>query len=105
MSDSLSLKLKVSFFCTSSQKEPVRDWIQEQPKEDMKIIGEDIKTVQFGWPVGMPVVRKIENKLWEVRSRVKDGIVRTFFTVDNNRMILLHILGKSLPRYQQMNLR
>jgi hypothetical protein len=25
-----------------------------------KAIGEDIKTVQFGWPLGMPLVEKLE---------------------------------------------
>jgi hypothetical protein len=35
-----------------------------------KIIGEDIKTVQFGWPLGMPVVRKLALKLWGVFDTV-----------------------------------
>ena len=75
MSDSLSLKLKVSFFCTSSQKEPVLDWLQEQPKEDRKIIGEDIKTVQFGWPVGMPVVKKLKINFGKSVQELKMGLL------------------------------
>lgn len=46
-----------------------------------KAIGADIKTVQFGWPVGMPVVRKLEPGLWEVRSQIPEGIARVLFTV------------------------
>jgi phage-related protein len=38
----------------------------------------------------MPVVRKIEADLWEVRSRIRDGIARTFFTVIESDMVLLH---------------
>ena len=38
----------------------------------------------------MPLVRKIDKGLWEVRSRTKTGIARVFFTVSENVMILLH---------------
>ena len=54
------------------------------------IIGEDIKTVQFGWPLGMPLVRKLDKGLWEVRSRLPDRIARVMFTNGGGRMVLLH---------------
>jgi len=83
--------LTVKFFRTDSGREPVRDWLKNDlSAEDRRAIGTDIKTAQFGWPIGMPVVRKIEPNLWEVRSRIKDGIARTFFTVFGSDMILLH---------------
>ena len=60
-------------------------------KRDRKTIGEDIKVVQFRWPLGMPFVRKIEPGLWEVRSRLRDGrIGRVCFTVREGEMVLLH---------------
>lgn len=52
------IRLHVVFFMTDSHTEPVRDWLKSLRKEDRKLIGEDIKTVQFGWPLGMPLVRK-----------------------------------------------
>lgn len=83
--------LSVKFFRTDSGREPVRDWLKNDlTPEDRRAIGADIKTAQFGWPIGMPVVRKIETSLWEVRSRIKDGIARTFFTVVGSEMVLLH---------------
>jgi phage-related protein len=60
------------------------------PLESKKIIGEDVKTVQFGWPLGMPVVRKLEIDLWEVRSTLPKQIARIIFTVDDGLMVLLH---------------
>jgi len=33
--------------------------------QDKKTIGEDIKTVQFGWPLGMPLVDHLEGDIWE----------------------------------------
>ena len=83
--------LLVSFFLTKGGKEPVRDWLRSIDKEERKIIGEDIKLVQFRWPLGIPLVRKMEANLWEVRSKFKNGnISRVFFTVKGSQMILLH---------------
>ena len=82
--------LSVSFFKTETGREPVREWLKALPREHRRIIGEDIKTVQFGWPLGMPLVRKLDKGLWEVRSRLPDRIARVIFTTGEGRMILLH---------------
>ena len=82
--------LAVNFYRNDSGTEPVRDWLKSLPKEYRRTIGEDIKTVQYGWPIGMPVVRKLEKGIWEVRSSLKDGIARVLFTTETGRMILLH---------------
>ena len=66
-----------------------------------KAIGEDIKTVQFGWPLGMPLVEKLEPYLWEVRSKMPDGIARVLFTVDGNTMILLNGFVKKTRKIPQ----
>ena len=82
--------LAVVFYRTDAGNEPVREWLKSLSREDRKIIGEDIKTVQFGWPLGMPLIRKLERGLWEVRSNINQGIARVLFAVDGNVMILLH---------------
>ena len=82
--------LQVVFYRTDSGKEPVRDWLKELKKEDRRVIGEDIKTVQFGWPLGMPLVRKLEKGLWEVRIQLESRIARILFTAHNGIMVLLH---------------
>lgn len=82
--------LEARFFRTAAGNEPVREWLRCLTREDRKSIGEDIKTAQFGWPIGMPLIRKLEKGLWEVRITLEDGIARVIFTVVGNRMILLH---------------
>ena len=84
------IRLQVVFYRTDLGKEPVREWLKSLPHEDRKTIGEDVKTVQFGWPLGMPVVRKIDDSLWEVRSRLQNRIARILFTVEDEVMVLLH---------------
>ncbi len=83
--------LHVIFFRTPSGREPVRDWLKAMDKDDRMVIGEDIKLVQFRWPLGMPLVRKLEADLWEVRSHLSGGrITRVCFTVRGAELALLH---------------
>ncbi len=82
--------LDVVFHKTDAGIEPVREWLKSLPREDRRTIGEDIKTAQYGWPLGMPLIRKMERGLWEVRSNASTGIARVIFTVPGPTMILLH---------------
>lgn len=84
------LKLTVRFYRSDTGTEPVRRWLKSLSVEQKKSIGEDIKTVQFGWPLGMPLVEKLSPHLWEVRTKFPNGIARVLFTVDGDLMILLH---------------
>jgi hypothetical protein len=61
-------KINVVFYKTASGNEPVREWLKSLDAEDRLIIGTDIKTVEYGWPIGMPVSRPLGNKLFEVRT-------------------------------------
>lgn len=90
--------LEVVFFRTETGSEPVRDWLRGLSREDRKAVGEDIKTAQFGWPMGMPLIRKLAGGLWEVRSRISSGITRVMFTVDGQTMVLLHGFQKKSQR-------
>ena len=90
--------LRVVFYRTASGNEPVREWLKSLPRADRKAIGEDIKTAQFGWPLGMPLIRKLAAGMWEVRSHLDFGIARIIFTVDGSLMVLLHGFVKKSQR-------
>jgi len=77
---------RVVFFKTDTGNEPVREWLKGLPKEDCKIIGTDILTVQYAWPVGRPLVDNLGDGVWEVRSRLDNRIARTLFAVVNPRL-------------------
>lgn len=73
--------------------EPVKEWLLSLEKEDRRTIGADIQEVELGYPIGMPLVRKLDakHKLLEVRSKLdSDKIARVIFTIYKERMILLH---------------
>lgn len=83
--------LNANFYQTSAGNEPVREWLRRLPRDEKKIIGEDIKTVQFGWPLGMPLVRSLGDGLWEVRSNLRSNkIARVIFFMHKKSMVLLH---------------
>ncbi len=55
--------ITVVFFRTPVGNEPARDWLKGLSASDKKIIGEDLKAVEYSWPVGLPLVRKLEADL------------------------------------------
>jgi phage-related protein len=69
------------------------------------IIGTDIKKVQFRWPLGLPLVRNLGDKLWEVRSTIPNGIARVIFMVSKGRMILLHGFIKKTQKISLQDLK
>ena len=83
-------RLEVRFYKTNGGTEPEREWLRELPAIDRKTIGEDIKTVQFGWPLGMPLVRKMDKDLWEVRIHLEGRLARVLFMTADGKMVLLH---------------
>lgn len=86
-------RVPVIFFKTEAGGEPVRNWLKDLPlSEDRKRIGEDIKTLEFGWPVGMPICRPLGVGIYEVRTGLaQNRIARVLFYIDKkSRMVLLH---------------
>ncbi len=83
----------VRFFRADSGSEPVRKWLKSLTHEDRKVIGADLQTLEFGWPVGMPLCRSLSpwKGLWEVRSNLTGGrIARVLFCVRKKELVLLH---------------
>ena len=90
MAQPVKVVLSVRFFRTATANEPVREWLKELEAQDRKTIGEDVKTVQIGWPLGMPLVRKMTKDLWEIRIHLHRRIARILFTVVGGDLVLLH---------------
>ncbi|HEY0302583.1 MAG TPA: hypothetical protein VGC36_14655, partial [Rhizomicrobium sp.] len=61
-------RIAVAFFALPSGVEPVREWLWSLDKADRAAIGDDLQTLEFGWPKGMPVCRGMGQGLYEARS-------------------------------------
>jgi phage-related protein len=84
-------EIPVVFHRTSGGSEPVLDWLRHLPAADRRTIGADLATVQFGWPIGMPLCRSLGRGLWEVRSTLPSHrIARLLFFVDEDRIGVVH---------------
>jgi phage-related protein len=100
-------RVQAVFYRTEAGGEPVREWLKSLPsREDRKRIGEDIKTVEFGWPVGMPVCSSVGDSIFEVRSDLaQNRIARVLFYLDKNgRMVLLHGFIKKTRKTREEDL-
>jgi phage-related protein len=84
-------RLPIRFYQSASGREPVREWLKSLSAEDRHILGTDIRTLEFGWPIGMPLCRSLGNGLWEVRSSLPQGrIARIIFCMHDQAAVLLH---------------
>ncbi|MGO9594780.1 MAG: type II toxin-antitoxin system RelE/ParE family toxin [Steroidobacteraceae bacterium] len=98
-------KVQAVFYRTKQGAEPVRDFIRTLPREDRRIIGNDIATVEFSWPVGKPTCAPLGMGLWEVRSDLTGKrIARVLFMLHQGEMVLLHGFIKKTQKTPQSDL-
>ena len=64
--DNHNPEVPVWFYLTAAGGSPVLDWLRSLTKEDRHAIGLDLMRVQFGWPMGRPLVGSLKDGLWEV---------------------------------------
>ncbi|MBD2605852.1 type II toxin-antitoxin system RelE/ParE family toxin [Scytonema hofmannii FACHB-248] len=99
-------RIPAKFYQNENGKEPVRDWLKNLDREERRLIGTDIKTVEFGFPIGMPICRPMGDGLFEVRTNLPQGIARVLFCIHEGEMVLLHGFIKKSQKTpkQELNL-
>src|SRR5271165_3481025 len=91
-----SPEIPVRFYRTEAGGAPVLDWLRGIEKDDRRAIGLDLMRVQFGWPIGMPLVRSLlvrslKDGLWEVRSTLPSHrVARLILFFRENKLVVLH---------------
>jgi phage-related protein len=84
-------EVPVRFYRTNLGSEPVLEWLRSLDRGDRRVIGLDLMRVQFGWPIGMPLVRSLKNGLWEVRSTLpSQRIARLIVCFHQGTLVVLH---------------
>jgi phage-related protein len=100
-------RVPTAFYHTSAGNEPVRVWLWSLNDEDRKVVGDDIKILEFSWPVGMPLCRSMSGApgLWEVRSNLSGSrIARVLFCLSHDRLVLLHGFMKKTQKTPQQDI-
>jgi phage-related protein len=98
---------KVVFYATASGNRVVLDFLRALPADDKKVVGEDLKTVQIGFPMGLPLCRPLGDGLYEVRSSLPSKReFRLIFFFDRARQVLLvvHALFKKSAKLPKADL-
>jgi phage-related protein len=94
----------VRFYRTSGGREPVKEWLHGLELGARRAIGNDLRTVQYGWPLGMPLVRSLGDGLWELRSSIPQGIARVIFLVSDDILVPLSGFIKKTGRIPKREL-
>ena len=91
MSKEQNKEIPVRFYCTEAGRAPVLDWLRGLDKDDRHAIGLDLMRVQFGWPIGRPMVGSLKDGLWEVRSTLpSQRIARLILCFYDQMLVVLH---------------
>ena len=99
MSRPRATEIPVVFYRTSGGAEPVVEWLRSLPAEDRRVIGTDLATAPFGWPIGMPLCRSLGQGLWEVRSPLPSRrIARLLVFVHEDRIGVVHGFVKTTQK-------
>jgi phage-related protein len=98
-------KLEVAFYRSEVGAEPVLQWLRALPTEDRQALGRDLRLIEMGWPIGMPLCRPLGEGLWEVRSKLSQNrIARIIFCASQGHMVLLHAFIKKTQKTPQSEL-
>jgi phage-related protein len=88
---SIPKPLSLQFWRSNGGREPTRDWFRSLLKADREVLGDDLRRVQFGWPLGMPLVKHLGSGLWELRSSLQGRReARVIFIVDDLGIVVLN---------------
>ena len=98
---------QVVFYETQAGNEVVLDFLRSLSIDDKKKIGEDLKTLQFRFPMGMPLCRSLGNGLMELRSSLPSKREsRVVFTFDQEiqAIVVLHAFIKKAQKTPKTDL-
>ena len=98
---------QVVFYSTPAGNEIVRDFLRQLPIGDKKKVGEDLMTVQIGYPMGLPLCRPLGDGLVDVRTSLPSKReIRIIFAFDSDAqyLVALHAFIKKTQRTPKSDL-
>lgn len=98
--------IPVAFWRSAAGREPVREWLRSLDRADRSIVGDDLRMLQFGWPIGMPLVRKLVDEIWELRSSLPSNReARLLFTASGSQIVILGGFIKKTQKTSDMEIK
>lgn len=85
----------IGFYETETGRSPVEEYIDEAPKRDRAKIANVIDLLEDqGTSLGLPFVKPVEGKLYELRIKAEQLHRIIFFQAARNGLLLLHAFSK-----------
>lgn len=89
-------------YYSKNDKYPLIEFLNSLPKKDQAKILRDIDLLQeFGFSLGMPYIKKMQDSdgLWELRIKQSSNNYRVFyFSIKDNKIVLLHGFKKKTQK-------
>lgn len=99
-------RIPLVFYRTEHGSEPVREWLLSLPKADRRIVGEGLKQLEYGWPIGMPLCRALGVGLFELRASLASRrTARVILCVFDEELYALHAFVKKTRKTPDADLK
>ena len=98
---------QVLFYESKAGNEVVLNFIRSLPTDDKKKIGEDLMTVQIGYPMGLPLCRPLGGGLMEIRSSLpskREARIIFAFDSETQSLVALHAFIKKSQKTPKSDL-
>jgi hypothetical protein len=85
---------------------PVKEWLlNDLSKEERKSVGEKIKLVELGWPLGVPLVRKFDEGIGKEGVMSKKHIGESFDTFLKEEGIYEEVVDEAVKKVLAFQIR
>jgi phage-related protein len=85
----------LEFYASATGRRPVQEYLDELPAREARSLVNGLQLLQaHGLQLGLPHVRPIEQKLWELRVRAQRQHRVLYAAAGGQRFVLLHAFTK-----------
>lgn len=86
------MKWKINYYHNQNNRSPIKEWIDTlgyEPKAELFRVFEMLQ--KYGTQLGLPFIRPLESKIYEVRVKDRSGIYRVlYFAHSDKTFVMLH---------------
>ncbi len=93
------IEWRLVFYESAAGRSPLREYLDTLSAEEAARLTDTLRLLEeFGVDLGMPHVRPIRGRLWELRSggRIQHRVL--YVAVSGRRIVLLHAFTKKTPK-------
>ncbi|NCD11108.1 MAG: type II toxin-antitoxin system RelE/ParE family toxin [Epsilonproteobacteria bacterium] len=82
----------INYYYNHNERSPVKEWLdslENEPKAEIFRVFGMLK--KYGTNLGLPFIRPLENKIYEVRAKDRSGIYRVLYFAHTYQQNVCHV--------------